>query len=360
MAKRKESKTPMRYPLSALNADGTGNKQDMLYIKIFERVDREILSDAIFRRGLVPQVMMDGDKKIPLIDANGEQLGKERIVGINALQRVDAHFNRSGNIAKYEKNVRYIYLPIPQVITDNTSVSYAQDTLNPLQVVGLKAASEAIDDPTGAISKGFTEGAKAAQALIQSNANINPGTAKLINTVLSGTAVNQLGGNVNATSLVTRSTGQVLQSNMELLFDAPTLRSFPFVFDFTPRNRDEGQMVMKIIRTIKQAIVPKNGNNGVFINSPDLFQLQYITADGRDHPFLNKFKIGAMSDISVNYAASGTYATYADGTPVHIQMSLTFKELNPVYAEDYDHEQFNGPLLNPDEAVTKQAGGVGF
>ena len=354
MAKRKKSKTPMRYPLSALNADGTGNKQDMLYIKIFERVDREILSDAIFRRGRVLQ--RDANTKLPLVDANGEQLGVERIVGINALQRVDAHFNRSENIAKYEKNARYIYLPIPQVITDNTSVSYAQDTLNPLQVVGLKAASEAIDDPTGALGKGV----KAAQQLIESNANINPGTAKLINTVLSGTAVNQLGGNVNATSLVTRSTGQVLQSNMELLFDAPTLRSFPFVFDFTPRNRDEGQMVMKIIRTIKQAIVPKNGNNGVFINSPDLFQLQYITADGRDHPFLNKFKIGAMSDISVNYAASGTYATYADGTPVHIQMSLTFKELNPVYAEDYDHEQFNGPLLNPDEAVTKQAGGVGF
>ena len=354
MAKRKESKTPMRYPLSALNADGTGNKQDMLYIKIFERVDREILSDAIFRRGIVLQ--RDANTKLPLVDANGEQLGVERIVGINALQRVDAHFNRSENIAKYEKNARYIYLPIPQVITDNTSVSYAQDTLNPLQVVGLKAASEAINDPTGALGKGV----KAAQQLIESNANINPGTAKLINTVLSGTAVNQLGGNVNATSLITRSTGQVLQSNMELLFDAPTLRSFPFVFDFTPRNRDEGQMVMKIIRTIKQAIVPKNGNNGVFINSPDLFQLQYITADGRDHPFLNKFKIGAMSDISVNYAASGTYATYADGTPVHIQMSLTFKELNPVYAEDYDHEQFNGPLLNPDEAVTKQAGGVGF
>ena len=354
MAKRKESKTPMRYPLSALNADGTGNKQDMLYIKIFERVDREILSDAIFRRGIVLQ--RDANTKLPLVDANGEQLGVERIVGINALQRVDAHFNRSENIAKYEKNARYIYLPIPQVITDNTSVSYAQDTLNPLQVVGLKAASEAIDDPTGALGKGV----KAAQQLIESSTNINPGTAKLINTVLSGTAVNQLGGNVNATSLITRSTGQVLQSNMELLFDAPTLRSFPFVFDFTPRNRDEGQMVMKIIRTIKQAIVPKNGNNGVFINSPDLFQLQYITADGRDHPFLNKFKIGAMSDISVNYAASGTYATYADGTPVHIQMSLTFKELNPVYAEDYDHEQFNGPLLNPDEAVTKQAGGVGF
>ena len=137
---------------------------------------------------------------------------------------------------------------------------------------------------------------------------------------------------------------------MELLFDGPTLRSFPFVFDFTPRNYDEGQMVKKIIRTIKRAILPKNGDRGVFINSPDLFQLQYITANGQDHPFLNKFKIGAMSDISVNYAASGTYATYSDGTPVHIQMSLTFKELNPIYAEDFDNNDADGTPV----------GGVGY
>ena len=353
--KKKSSKTPMRYPLSALNVDGTGNKQDMLYIKIFERVDRDILTDAMFRTKMEP--LRNAIDKKPINDDQGNQSFRKSIIGVNALQRVDAHFNRSENIAKYEKNARYIYLPIPQVITDNTSVSYSQDTLNPLQVVGLKAASGLIKDPGGSVMSGMD----AAQKLIQSRVALDGTTAKLINTALSGTALNQLGGNVNATSLITRSTGQVLQSNMELLFDGPSLRSFPFVFDFTPRNREEGQMVMKIIRTIKQAIVPKNGSNGIFINSPDLFQLQYITADGRDHPFLNKFKIGAMSDISVNYAASGTYATYADGTPVHIQMSLTFKELNPVYAEDYDTKNY-GPDADASRAFKNyyEVGGVGF
>ena len=40
--------------------------------------------------------------------------------------------------------------------------------------------------------------------------------------------------------------------------------------------------------------------------------------------------------MSVNYTNAGTFASYADGTPVSIQMSLTFKELNPIYHEDYD------------------------
>ena len=344
MTKKKTIGGPMRYPLAATGAQGNGNKQDMLYIKIFERVNRDILADGMFQTEFAP--LRYKDTKQPVLNKAGEVVYQERITGANALQRVDAHFNRHDNIDAYQKNVRYIYLPIPQVITDNTSVSYAQDTLNPLQVVGLKAAAGLIGDPANAVASG----AQAAQELIQGATALDGTTAKLINTALAGKAVNQLGGNVNATSLITRSTGQVLQSNMELLFDGPTLRSFPFVFDFTPRNYDEGQMVKKIIRTIKQAILPKNGDQGVFINSPDLFQLQYITANGQDHPFLNKFKIGAMSDISVNYAASGTYATYSDGTPVHIQMSLTFKELNPIYAEDFDNNDADGTPV----------GGVGY
>ena len=344
MTKKKTIGGPMRYPLAATGAQGNGNKQDMLYIKIFERVNRDILADGMFQTEFAP--LRYKDTKQPVLNKAGEVVYQERITGANALQRVDAHFNRHDNIDAYQKNVRYIYLPIPQVITDNTSVSYAQDTLNPLQVVGLKAASGLLSDPAGAVAAG----ANAAQNLIEGATALDGTTAKLINTALAGKAVNQLGGNVNATSLITRSTGQVLQSNMELLFDGPTLRSFPFVFDFTPRNYDEGQMVKKIIRTIKRAILPKNGDKGVFINSPDLFQLQYITANGQDHPFLNKFKIGAMSDISVNYAASGTYATYSDGTPVHIQMSLTFKELNPIYAEDFDNNDADGTPV----------GGVGY
>ena len=43
--------------------------------------------------------------------------------------------------------------------------------------------------------------------------------------------------------------------------------------------------------------------------------------------------------MNVIYTASGTYATYQDSTPVHLQMTLTFKELNPIYGEDYNKEE---------------------
>ena len=42
--------------------------------------------------------------------------------------------------------------------------------------------------------------------------------------------------------------------------------------------------------------------------------------------------------ISVNYTGDGVYATYNDGTPVSMVMTLMFKELAPIYDIDYDSE----------------------
>jgi len=331
---------------------GGDNKQDMLYIKIFtpKRTEDIYSIDNMFETKMTKMVYDNpgGDNDNQPVMKDGKQLEEETITAFKPIKTRDDIFNEVGaQTAEIESNARYIYLPIPQQITDNISVDYAQDTLNPLQAAGLAAASGLIGEPG--------ETLKTAMEVMQTAAGtaIGPDTKKMLTTILGGKAINQLGANVSAQSLITRASGQVLQSNMELLFNGPTLRSFPFVFDFAPHDAEEAAEVMQIIRVMKEAIVPKKGSNaGLFINSPDLFQLEYITANGREHPFLNRFKVGAVSDISVNYTASGTYATYAGSlrAPVHIQMSFTFKELNPIYQEDYDQKDTKG---NP-------VGGVGF
>ena len=58
--------------------------------------------------------------------------------------------------------------------------------------------------------------------------------------------------------------------------------------------------------------------------------------NGEDHPFLNTFKLCALTGLNVNYTNAGTYASYEGGTPVNIRMNMTFKELNPIYNEDYN------------------------
>ena len=168
---------------------------------------------------------------------------------------------------------------------------------------------------------------------------MNDTTQDAIRAAISGAAIGQLGSQVSAQSVIARSTGQILNNNLELLFAGVNLRSFPYSITFSPRSPAEGRVVKSIIRSLKQSMAPKAGefnetSQGIFLKSPDVFQLDYLK-DGRNHPFLNDFKLCALTGMTVNYTNAGTYASYEDGTPVNIRMNLTFKELNPIYNEDY-------------------------
>jgi len=251
-------------------------------------------------------------------------------IGIPNFSEVFQKESRGKENKKRKTKLQYIYLPIPQSVSDTLNVSYSEDTLNPLQVAGLNAVSDVLKkggkDTGDLVSKVF-------QGKIE---GLSEELKQAVVSGFSGLAINNLGANVSPQSLITRATGQILQSNLELLFSGVTLRSFPFVFDFAPRDEEEGYQVKAIIRALKQGMVPKKGG-ALFIESPKVFQLEYITGQ-KAHPFLNKFKVCALTSMAVNYTASGTYATYADGTPVHMQVTCTFQEINPIYSEDYDEK----------------------
>ena len=194
----------------------------------------------------------------------------------------------------------------------------------------------------GNLGEGAVEAAQLAVTALNTGVHIptlSGDTQDAVRAALSGAAIGALGSNVSAKSVIARSTGQILNNNLELLFQGVNLRSFPYSITFSPRDPKESRMVKDIIRSLKMAMAPKAGEmeasaQGIFLKSPDVFQLKYLR-DGHDHPFLNSFKLCALTGMTVNYTNAGTYTSYEDGTPVNIRMNLTFKELNPIYHEDY-------------------------
>ena len=336
--------TIFRYPLKAID-----NSSDCLRIQIFEN----IRGDDISGFG-VPQIV---DPKTKAVDIT--QLAKIR--GLNDIWN---SLNSDGSDATgddrlpADKKVRIadIFLPIPQQISDNIGAAYAASELNPAQALGLNLTKEALDAASGDKSNNQF----LSELITGKLEGIDEATKTAIQNVFAASAVNAFGANVNPQSLISRATGQIFQQNLELLFSGVKLRTFPFIFDFAPRDYIEAGVVKDIIRVLKRSASPsRKGSSALFVSSPKLFQLQYLTGN-QEHPFLNSFKVCVLEDISVNYTASGTYATYSDGTPVHMRMQLTFKEINPIYAEDYDGgESFVGPYANPDEAMGA-IGGVGY
>lgn len=233
-----------------------------------------------------------------------------------------------------KKTKYYIELPIPQEVNDANSVTWGEDSLNIFQLAGLAAAQRIMTNP----GESFQQVSQLLQQGIPLP-SLDDDTKNAVLAGISGQAINALGGNVSPGSVIARATGQILNSNLELLFKGVNLRSFPFSVTFSPRNYEEAIRVKTIIRYLKQTMAPKTGveggGTGIFLKSPDVFSLRYLHK-GSDHPFLNSFKLCALTGLSVNYTNAGTYASYDGGTPVNIRMNMTFKELNPIYSEDYE------------------------
>ncbi len=242
----------------------------------------------------------------------------------------------NSRMSRNQKIQYYIELPIPQEVSDSNVVTWGEDQMNIFQLAGITAASQFQKNA----GQSFQQALDFMQKGIKFD-GFDEGTQNAIRNAISGAAVNQLGGNVNSASIISRTTGQVLNSNLELLFSGVNLRSFPFSVTFTPRYYEEMLEVKQIIRQLKSSMNAKGmtmsggSASGVFLKSPDVFSLRYLH-NGQDHPFLNSFKMCALTGMSVNYTNSGTYASYSDGSPVSIRLNMTFKELNPIYSEDYD------------------------
>ena len=237
----------------------------------------------------------------------------------------------------------YIELPMPQEVADQNAVTWGDDRMNAIEIAGLAIAQDIM---AGGGSSGDGSRVQRSQEAIRAfleGVNIdglNSQTTNAIRAAISGAAVGALGSNVSPSSVVARSTGQILNNNLELLFQGLNLRTFPYSITFSPRSKDESDVVKAIIRSLKMSMAPKAGEfngssaQGIFLKSPDVFQLEYLK-DGEPHPFLGRMKLTALTGMNVNYTNSGTYASYEDGTPVNIRMDLTFKEINPIYHEDY-------------------------
>jgi hypothetical protein len=236
------------------------------------------------------------------------------------------------------KNIRgTVILPIPEGIQDSNSASWGEGNMGPIETAAMGIANGIISKDNGiktgvdAVKQLFSKLGAAAQTAGGQNAT---------QVFFAAKASQALTGSGDFNQALSRDTGAVFNSNTELLFSGVSLRSgFSFSFDLVPRSKKESDEIKDIIRFFKSESAAQKGAigggaAGLFLKSPSVFRLRYMSG-GKDHPFLNQFKICALNAMSVNYTASGTYATYSDATPVHMQMTLTFQELTPIYREDY-------------------------
>ena len=212
-----------------------------------------------------------------------------------------------------------IILPFPAQLSDSNTAAWQSGNMNFLQAGGLEIAD--------AVAGG--EGEKAGN---EANKIIGQASgSSIVKEFFKKQALNSLGGNLSMESVLARGSGQILNPNMELLFNGPSLRQFSFAFKFTPRFQKEAEAVRTIMKAFKRNMAPK-GAGGAMLKTPNIFEIRYI---GKAKNYLNRIKMCALQNVGINYTGDGTFATYKDGAPISSSMTLQFQELTPVYNEDY-------------------------
>jgi len=228
------------------------------------------------------------------------------------------------NISDKSSPMGTVILPIQPSITDSNVVQWGENPMNALQALAGAAALAGIQKGGEGLGESLSEISTALQNKGKSG-DIKAGLAAYFAGEASGAN----------TGFLTRATGAVLNNNLELLFQGPSLRSFTFNFSLSAREQPEAEEIKKIIRFFKQGMSVKRSSSALFLKTPNIFDVQYLHK-GKQHPYINQIKTCALQNLVVNYTPAGNYATYEDGAMTQYDITLTFGEIEPLFDDDYD------------------------
>ena len=219
-----------------------------------------------------------------------------------------------------------VTLPIPSGITDQNKADWGSNSMTALDIAKADVAKTAIFD-------GLQSGAEKFLDYIEKAKSNSGAVGSAVGNAFAAAAAG-----VDGQALLARTTGMVMNPNMELLFKGPTLRPFSFKFKLSPRGQTEADNIIQIIRFFKQGSAPIRSESNLFLKSPHVFRITYIHRgeQGELHKKLNAFKTCALQGFGVNYTPTGNYATYQDGTMVAYDINMSFTEITPIFNDDYD------------------------
>ena len=272
---------------------------------------------------------------------------------------------------------------MPNDLTDSNNVAWGEDQLNAITAAAATLSAGGVDaglnllndiankdknllEALSAALTGTLGGLRGALKEVGNVLENDKGQAELLGrSVVGSSLLNLAGFGLSPEAILARGAGIIPNSNLQLLFNAPTLRAFRFNWKMSPRSQEEAIRINNIIRFFKQGMAVKKrkgsgaGDASYFLATPNVFDISFRTSktnqeiSNRNNSVL-RMKTCACVGAAVNYTPQGMWNAYEKGQPTSCILSLQFKELEPVYNTDYEEDPFNYDDLTgfvPENAV---------
>ena len=219
-----------------------------------------------------------------------------------------------------------VQLPIPENFTINHEIKYQERDTGILgDLMQTDAARNAMSTlgQTGSISQAASAAGEAIASVSTADA------AKSVEAVAKRAAFAALNSADEVVGgLAGRIAGEIPNPHPTVFFKGLELRQFTWTWKLVPRSADEAASLKQIIMEIKRLVLPEK--DGSFLKYPHLLKPKVLP----DATLYGNFMKSAIKTFSVNYTAEGTSAFFIDGTPVSVNLILTFQEMENMTAGD--------------------------
>jgi len=231
---------------------------------------------------------------------------------------------------------RQAALYVPDAIISQANVTYQADGVNPIA----RALSEVFS------ADSFGAGMEA----------VNKGITKFAQQSLNALS----GGFTNLKE------GRAVNPMQEQMLNGIPFRSWDFTFDFWPKSAEEAEQVNKIIYFFRSSMLPDAYSealsvditpldiiggednkkaaaikdlqkdvevNPSYFNYPNIFDIYFAGPLGDK---IDGFLPAVCTNAQVDYTGGQKFSTFADGQPVHIQLTLNFLEIKVMTLGNYE------------------------
>ena len=250
---------------------------------------------------------------------------------------------------KFEQTMA-IFLPIPNELRDDTSVSYTNINLETVGdivngaglgatagAIGLRKSGDVVETVLGAGKTILDAGGNAAGKTI---GNI---TEAITSGVMSLFPAEQI------TSAIQQSLGVAPNPNPSVAFQGPVLRDFSYTWAFYPKSKEESLAIDALVKKLKAAALPSNYSKGTaaILNYPKMCQINFFPWDkgGSGDWFWHeksiiRYKKCVMQGVNVNYNPFGTPAFFEDShLPTSYTLTISFREIEYMLSHDWEGMQ---------------------
>ena len=235
-------------------------------------------------------------------------------------------------------NTIHLYMPNSTPGMSSGQSWADQNLRGPLGQVQLGIVSEAMNAGRDIISSA-TGGEDLTTKVNQISENLGQGAGGILKQVMDrgGAAVEQyivdeLSGSFlgNQNAFLSLNEGRIYNSNIEVIYNGPSLRSFSMSFLMIPKTSEEAEVINQIIKEFKVWSAPKE--NGNYYELPHVWRVEYKSPLNNS---MNVFKRSVLSNVNVQQnPGQTTHMTFDDGYPISTAITLSFKEVDVITRDD--------------------------